>query len=53
MGRILLAFRVFFKVLFNGEVASRVDRALVGLAAPEPAPVQPAPVPKPEERPRP
>jgi hypothetical protein len=46
MGRILLAFRVFFKVLFNGEVASRVDRALVGLAAPEPAPVQP-------ERPRP
>jgi hypothetical protein len=48
MGRILLAFRVFFKVLFNGEVASRVDRALVGLAAPEPAPVQPAPVPKTE-----
>ncbi|MDB5346631.1 MAG: hypothetical protein JWP89_5008 [Schlesneria sp.] len=53
MGRILLAFRVFFKVLFNGEVASRVDRALVGLAAPEPTPVQPAPVPKTEERPRP
>ena len=55
MGRILLAFRVFFAVLFNGAKASRVAAALTASAAPstqsQPA-VAPAP-PKPEERPRP
>jgi hypothetical protein len=58
MGRILLAFRVFFAVLFNGETATRVTRAL-----PAPGPVtepatdsetaRVAPVPKPAERARP
>jgi hypothetical protein len=57
MGRILLAFRVFFAVLFNGETAGRVARALVALAAPPepaspPAPA-PAPAPKPVETKRP
>jgi hypothetical protein len=54
MGRILLAFRVFFAVLFSGETAVRVRAALTG---PVPmsqmeTPVS-APVPKPEERSRP
>ena len=53
MGRILLAFRVFFAVLFNRDTASRVDKALIGLPAPEPAAPQPALVPKAEERPKP
>ena len=55
MGRILLAFRAFFGVLFNGETASRVTRSLTGIEAPTdptPAPVAPAP-PRVEERPRP
>jgi len=45
MGRILLAFRAFFGVLFNGETASRVTRSLTGIEAPTdptPAPVAPA-----------
>lgn len=53
MGRILLAFRVFFAVLFNGETASRVRGALTG-PAPATRPEPPAPVPpKQEDRPRP
>ena len=57
MGRILLAIRVFFAVLFNGETATRVTRALGGAEVPSavPAPVSPvaAPLPRTEERPRP
>lgn len=54
MGRILLAFKVFFAVLFNGDTAARVTRALPGAAAvPDPEPVRPVPAPKVEERPRP
>jgi len=52
MGRILLAFRVFFAVLFSGETATRVARALIGTIEPVPAPV-PAPAPKPVEPKRP
>lgn len=55
MGRILLAIRVFFAVLFNGETATRVTRALLPQApaqtAPEtkapPAPKAEAPAPPP------
>ena len=55
MGRILLAFRVFFAVLFNGETAGRVARALVAQAIPAPAPTASpaAPAPKPAEVKRP
>lgn len=58
MGRILLAFRVFFRVLFNGAVATRVAGALEPKAevpvtpAPAPTPVAPAPAPV-ERRPPP
>ena len=56
MGRILLAIRVFFAVLFNGDTATRVARALLGAASPpvpEAETPRPAPTPTPEERPRP
>ncbi len=54
MGRILLAFRVFFAVLFSGETATRVRRALPAPGpTPEPEAPRAAPAPKPEERPRP
>jgi hypothetical protein len=53
MGRILLAFRVFFAVMFSREVASRVDKSLTGLPAPDPVVPKPATVPKAEERPKP
>ena len=54
MGRILLAFRVFFAVLFSGETATRVTRALLP-PGPKPEPEAPrvAPAPQPVERPRP
>lgn len=53
MGRILLAFRVFFAVLFNGQTATRVSLALTN-AAPSTPPTPVVPVtPKSEERPRP
>ena len=54
MGRILLAFRVFFAVLFSGETATRVTRALPAPGpTTEPETTRAAPVPKPDERPRP
>ena len=54
MGRILLAFRVFFAVLFNGETATRVTRALPAPGpTPEPEAPRAAPAPKPEEQRRP
>jgi hypothetical protein len=44
MGRILLAFRAFFRTLFNAAVAAEVRRALEAPALPGPAPVEaPAP----------
>lgn len=52
MRRILLAFQVFFGVLFNGETAARVERAMSG-AAPEPVLPPPMPTARVEERPRP
>lgn len=56
MGRILLAFRVFFGVLFNRETATRVTQVFAGLQAPAPTHPSPAPAvpaPQPEARPRP
>lgn len=53
MGRILLAFRVFFAVLFNGQTAARVARALVDLVTAEPAKPAPAAEPQPVEPKRP
>jgi len=54
MGRILLAFRVFFAVLFSGDTARRVGGALGPVETPKPEPVvpKPAPAPKVEERPK-
>lgn len=55
MGRILLAFRAFFAVLYSGQTAARVSTALLGVAEPTRDPEIPRPVPAPraEERPRP
>ena len=56
--RLILAFRVFFRVLFNSSVAERVSRALVGEAPSKPATLEPPkpvvkkepPTPKPPAR---
>lgn len=55
MGRILLAFRAFFAVLYSGQTATRVSTALLGVAEPTPAPdvARPAPETRTEERPKP
>lgn len=55
MGRILLAFRAFFAVLYSGQTATRVATALLGVAEPTPATEipRPVPVPRTEERPKP
>lgn len=53
MGRIGLAFRVFFRVLFDRDVAGRVAGALNPPAAapvPTPAPIAPVPERRPEPR---
>jgi hypothetical protein len=51
MGRLGLAFRSFFAILFNAEVAQRMRPALAGEAAPPATPAAPpkpaAPAPKP------
>jgi hypothetical protein len=38
MRRLILAFRVFFRTLFNAEIARQVDQLLGGVAAAAPAP---------------
>lgn len=53
MGRILLAIRVFFAVLFNGQTATRVSLALTNTASATPEAPPPVVTPKTEERPRP
>lgn len=54
MGRILLAFKVFFAVLFSGETAVKIAKALLNAPAPAPAEAPAAPVaPRPEPPPRP
>lgn len=56
MGRVATAVRAFVKCLFNGDVASRVDVALTGVALPAPAAPAAAPspvVPKPAPTPKP
>lgn len=55
MGRILLAFRAFFAVLFSGQAAARVAPALAGTVEPArqpPAPAPPPPEPAPRPQPR-
>ncbi len=47
MRRLILAFRVFFRTLFNAESARQVDLIFSGLAAPAPAPGVASPKPKP------
>lgn len=51
MGRLVLAFRVFFLTLFRAAVAEDVQRLLAGTLIPRPAaeePPKPRPAPKPE-----
>ena len=52
MGRVVLAIRVFFGVLFSGETAKRVGQALGGEAE-KPAVAEPKPKPKQAPAPRP
>lgn len=52
MGRILLAFRAFFLILFDREVADRAPRALLG-TEPAPPPAAAKPPEKPAAPPRP
>src|SRR5689334_19046663 len=55
MGRMVLAFQAFFRVLFDAQVAARVADVLAGKEAPPSipaAPVAPAPAPKPAAAPK-
>jgi hypothetical protein len=49
MRRLILALRVFFRTLFNAEIARQVSQILSGPATP--AAAAPAPVPKPKPKP--
>lgn len=54
MGRIVLAFRSFFSILFTGGLSPELTRALgVGVAAPRPQPTAPTPAAKPAPQVRP